>query len=110
MIIWRGYGFLVVLLAICGNIFARIGAEQLWGKPLPIDKRQAAELVGMLLAAALIYLLHIAIQWSSKSRVVIDKETGQEITLLAKHDLFFIPVKYWALILASLGVIFFFQK
>ena len=110
MLIWRGYGILVALIAIGCLIGTRVGAENLWGKPLPMDKRQLAELVGMLTASALVYGLHLALEKSSPPRTVVDKETGQEIKLVAKHDLFFIPVKYWSYVLAAFGVLFFFQR
>jgi hypothetical protein len=110
MIIWRGFGFLVAVFIILGYGAARYTAEHLWGNPLPVGTRQGAELIGMLLAAALVYGLHFALERSDKPRTVIDKETKQEIVLRSKHDLFFIPVKYWPYVLAGLGLLFFFQS
>jgi hypothetical protein len=34
---------------------------------------------------------------------VIDKTTGQELTLRDKHDLFFVPLRYWPMILVLGG-------
>lgn len=110
MIIWRGYGFLIAIFAIVALVLAIAGAEGVWGKPLPADKRQLAELLGMLAAALATYGLHFALNRSSKPRVVVDKETGKEITLVARHDLFFIPVKFWPFVFGGLGVLFFFQR
>lgn len=110
MLIWRGYGILVALIAIACFVGAMVGAESFWGKPLPMDKRALSELLGMLVAAALVYGLHLALEKSYPPRVVIDKETGKEINLVPKHDFFFIPVKYWPYVLGALGILFFFQR
>jgi hypothetical protein len=39
------------------------------------------------------------------ARVVIDKQTGHEIALKNKHDLFFVPLRYWPPILVCGGVV-----
>lgn len=110
MLIWRGYGIVVVVFAVVGLVVGKIGAESLWGAPIPVDKRQWSELIGMCLAAALVYGLHLLLQRASEPRAVIDKKTGREMVLVTKHDLFFIPVKYWPFILLALGLVFFFEK
>lgn len=110
MLIWRGYGILVAILTVVSYMVARSIAENLWGIPLPNEFRPGVELTAMLLAAGLVYVLHIAINRLSEPRVVIDKSTGQEMHLISKHDLFFIPVRFWPYILAVLGVMFFFQR
>jgi hypothetical protein len=110
MIVWRGYGILVLIFTIAGYAIGRVGAEQIWGSPLPNTYRSGAELVGMLLAAATVYVLHRALEARQAPRVMVDKATGQEIEIRPKNDLFFIPVKFWPYILALLGVLFFFQK
>ena len=110
MLIWRGYGIMVVVFAFVGLIAGKAFAENVWGTPVPVDKRQWGELLGMLLAAALVYGFHLLTQRPSEKRVIIDKRTGREEVLEKKHDLFFIPMKYWSIILVVLGVMFFFQK
>ena len=109
MLIWRGYGILVAILTIVAYVVAAAVAEHAWGTPLTPDHRGVVGLGGMLLAAALVYGLHLALARTSQPRVVIDKATGREITLVAKHDFFFIPVRFWAIILVALGVMFFFR-
>lgn len=110
MLIWRGYGIMVAILAFVGYTTAMMTARHFMGSPLPTTYRGAVELTGMLLAAALVYGLHVAIERSTKPRIVVDKATGQEMKLIAKHDFFFIPVKFWPYILGALGVMFLFQK
>ena len=110
MIFWRGYGIFVLVLTVVGYLAARFVAERYWGTPLPSDVRPGAELVGMFFAAGLVFAFHLALERSSKPRAVIDKETGKEFLLKAKHDLFFIPVRFWPYVLAAFGVLFYFQR
>ena len=109
MIFWRGYGILVAVLAFVCLIGGRIAAESMWGTPLPVDKRRLSELIGMFVAAAVVYGLHLALNKSDPPRTLIDKETGKEVVLVPKHDLFFVPVKYWPYVLIAFGVLFFLQ-
>jgi hypothetical protein len=41
-----------------------------------------------------------------KKRVVIDKETGEEIVLASNHSLFFVPVQLWPVIFVVIGLVF----
>jgi hypothetical protein len=63
----------------------------------------------MFLAAALVYGLHLFVERSNRPRVVVDKATGQEITLKSAHDFFFVPIKFWPYILAALGIFIYFK-
>jgi hypothetical protein len=110
MIVWRGYGILVLVFTVLGYALGKVGAEQIWGAPLPAAYRPGSELAGMLLAAAIVYGLHRLIQSRQSPRAYIDKATGEEIIVHPKNDLFFIPMKIWPYILALLGLVFFFQK
>lgn len=41
----------------------------------------------------------------SKERIVIDKETGQELVLSERHTLFWIPIKYWTFIILGYAIV-----
>ena len=109
MLFWRGYGIVVVVLTVIAFVIATQVGEHFWGTPLPADHRSVIELAGMLVAAVMVFGFHVAIDRAEQPRIVVDKATGEEIRLVAKHDLFFIPVKFWPYILAALGVLFYFQ-
>lgn len=104
MIIWRGWGILVVLIV---GLFELIGYT-LIVEPLGLDtKSTSADIIGYLLflpAAVVIWFVGKYLNGKSK-RVVIDKETGQEITLPVAHSLFFVRMEYWAIIFAALSII-----
>lgn len=112
MIFWRGYGILVIILTALSYTATSIGAEMIWGDPLPAEYAAEARLFGMLLSALLVLLLHVVIGRSSKSRVLIDKgvnnEPGNMIIMKTQHDFLFIPLKFWPYILAAIGLVLYF--
>jgi hypothetical protein len=110
MIVWRGYGILVLVITVAGYALGKLGAEQIWGSPLPPAYRPGAELAGMLLAAAIVYGLHRLIDAHQSPRAFVDKVTGEEIIVKPKNDLFFIPLKAWPYLLALLGIWLFLQR
>lgn len=105
MIIWSGFGFLVAVIGFAALIFTELASEKITGNNQFYQQHGWVILIGMLVAAALTYGLH-RLLLLQKGRAVIDKETGQEIILRANHSLFFIPVKWWSVVFAALGVVF----
>jgi hypothetical protein len=105
MVIWKGFGFLVAV--IC---FAALGLTELVSENITNDEQFYQQhgwvvLIGMLVAAALTYGLH-RLLLLQKQRVLIDKETGEEVVLSADHSLFFIPVQLWPVVFVVLGLLF----
>jgi len=100
----------VLVLAVVGLLVAQGLAWVFLGDPFPAKYIPARDMAGIWLGAALVFVTNSALQRSDKPRTVIDKETGQELVLKAKHDFFFIPMKYWPYLLLLLGVIAYFKK
>ena len=103
MLIWNGKGYLVVVVAF----ISALGAEYLIESYFADQNYYQAH--GWPLAAALIAAGIIS--WflgnylsSRGSRTVIDKATGQEMTIGGDDALFFIPMRYWGPILAAAAV------
>ena len=99
MIIWKGYGFLVLVIAIAigaivSLLFANIGSTE--------DIRAG---VGALISGGVIWVVGSRLNASSKKRVFIDKQTGREVLVKPDHSLFFLKMQYWAFIVAGIGVI-----
>ena len=105
MVIWKGLGFLVAIIAFAALLLTEIVSEGLTGDEQFYQENSWVILVGMLIAAVLTYGLY-RLLLRQKGRVVIDKETGQEIVLRPSHSLFFVDVKWWPAILVVLGVVF----
>ena len=105
MIIWSGFGFAVAVLGFAALLFTEIISEKITGNDRFYQEHGWVILIGMLVAAALTYGLH-RLLLLERGRVVIDKQTGQEIVLRSNHSLFFIPVRWWPLVFTILGVVF----
>jgi hypothetical protein len=99
MIIWKGYGLLVAVYAIVGFVSGvlfsnAIGTDHTWPVALSLS-----------LAAAANYFT--AKKFESKSKILIDPETGQQVILENDNSLFFIPMKYWTYIIAGFALLLF---
>jgi len=103
LIIWRGYGFLVPIIAIAVIAVISISVSAVF---------KADPLIGMSLgafaAAAAVWFTGKKFNDPAKNRIVVDKATGQEFLITQNHSLFFIKMQYWAIPLALLGVILLF--
>lgn len=102
MIIWSGWGVLVVVFALAGLFIGYPVAEM-----LPVDKvTQSA--IGFALTGAIGGLgcfLFDRYMRSRPGRVFIDEQSGQRIKVGANAgSLFFIPVRFWAFILPVIGI------
>src|SRR5829696_7275512 len=104
MVIWSGFGIVVPFIALLTAAMAEFIAEAITGDDHFYQQHRWLILVAMILAAALNYGFHLLLL-REKGRVVIDKETGQEITLRTRHALFFIPVRWWSLIFVIVGLV-----
>lgn len=109
MIVWRGYGILAFVLAVLGYFGTFVLIEGMTGDVHYSKAHDWPWLVASLAAAALVFALHVAITKTEKPRVLVDPSNGQEIVLVKKHDLFFVPIKYWPVLLLFWGVFVFFN-
>lgn len=112
MIIWRGWGLLALLLAAACNVGMEQATDAWYGIPEGFRHYREANgwvwLVGMWASAAACWF---AGKWfeayeARNARVVIDKESGNEMHLVRRHDMFWIPIKWWACVWAFVGVWF----
>lgn len=103
MIIWRGWGVLVLVLGAAALLLTQWLTRAISGDALYYQSHRWPTLVAMALAAAGTWVLHQALS-RKQPRIVIDKDTGQEIAFRKEHSLFFIPVKWWPVIYVAVGV------
>lgn len=91
MIVWTGWGILVPFV----GVFVLAIVQFLFKGILPLNMASALAYAA---AGAAIWFLGKKFN-KDKGRVVIDKETKQEIFLKGRrHTLFFIPFQYWAFV------------
>jgi hypothetical protein len=104
MIIWSGFGFLVVVIVFAFSLALNFAFNAWWG-PSYYDTHKWPVAISLFLSAIVCWFLGTALR-KRKSRVVVDKATGKEFTLSrSNHRLFFIPMHLWGPILAVIGVV-----
>ena len=96
MIIWSGLGFLpVVVLFASVFLFSLVLPEHLFDVGL---------ILGFLITAAFSWLMGKRLN-EVEGRTVIDKKTGEEVTIKPNHSLFWIKMEYWAFVAVGLAIL-----
>lgn len=103
MIVWRGWGILVVIVAALAVALVRGVTVALFGAGT--YDRQGAWLLplSLTLAAPIVWPLGRFLN-GRDARTLVDPATGQRVTLRPDHSLFFIRMEYWAIILVLVAV------
>lgn len=104
MVIWSGWGVLVLVFAVTGILSAMVGAEAIANilhLNQPLDPAIAV-CTGLLLTAVQIFFFT---KWRENAgETFIDQATGQRIeTRPTAGSLFFIPMRYWTWIALALA-------
>lgn len=99
MIVWRGWGILVLVLAAVPVALVQLVAGWVMGPDGAARQSDWLAPLGLALSAPLIWWVGRALN-RRPARVLVDRETGQEVALRPNHSLFFIRMEYWAVIVA----------
>lgn len=109
MIIWKGWGFLVAVIAFACLLASEFLTERYFADDRYYQQHGWPKLAGFFLAGAIVWILSML--WKDKpGRVMVDKQTGAEIVLKKSDSLFFIPIRHWGPILFALGIVFLFVR
>jgi len=102
-IMWQGlgaYALVIPLFSIVGDflaVYAILGAD--------IAKRFGTSVSGIALLASAAILWWMSKKLAARRvRTLVDKETGEEITLTERHTMFYVPLRYWAMLYAVIGI------
>jgi hypothetical protein len=107
MIIWRGLGFLVAIISFLCLVLAEAIVESIYNNESYYQDHGWPAATGLVIAAAILWPLGRKLN-QEKAKVLVDKETGEELILEKHHDFFFIRMEYWAPILIVIGIVFIF--
>ncbi len=107
IIIWRGWGFVVLPIVIAcvivggmmGTGIASLGLAATWANAL-------GTLIATAVGAGGIWIIAQMITRGRPPRRLVDQQTGQEIVIRPDAgSLFFIPTRFWAFIVLALGLL-----
>jgi hypothetical protein len=108
MIIWRGRGFLVAVIAFGCLLIAELATRSYFHDDTYYEQHGWPKLAGFVSAAGIVWLLG---PWrSSETAMGVESLPPPESILRDQDTLFFIPAKYWPLILCGLGIVIYFVR
>ena len=104
VIIWRGLGFLVAVIVFGASLVANLMFNAVYGNGY-YDHHKWPFALSLICSALVCWFLGNYLRKRS-DKIAIDKQTGREIVVnQSRHALFFIPMHWWAPILATLAVV-----
>jgi hypothetical protein len=104
LIVWQGLGAAAFVIPFGVMLIVGLTGPALIGQATFAQYGRIIVGASLLVGALLVHLLarRLALR---PSRVLIDKATGQEVTLRERHTMWFIPIRYWAFFWAILGLV-----
>jgi hypothetical protein len=109
VIIWRGAGIVVPGLAFVVLLLTSLVVSLLFKDDNYFGTHGWPRLVACWITAFLLRYVGMTLD-KKETRVVVDKQTGEELVLKPHHDFFFIKLEYWAWILFVAGIVLLFVK
>ncbi len=104
MLVWQGlgaYALVIPLFSIVGGylaVSAILGAD--------IAKRFGTSVSGIALLGSAAVLWWMSKKLAARPvRTLIDQATGEVITLREHHTMFYVPLRYWAILCAGVGIV-----
>lgn len=98
--VWTGWGVLILLYGLAAMLVGGV-----IGRAAGLGARQLITIgICEVLAAVAVWFTGVRLN-TQPGRQLIDKKTGKEVVLRRRHTLFWIPMQYWAPVLALIGVI-----
>ncbi|HEY9288265.1 MAG TPA: hypothetical protein VIT43_09615 [Candidatus Dormibacteraeota bacterium] len=98
--VWTGWGVLVLLYGLAGLFVGSV-----IGNVAGLGHRQLITIgIAEIVAAVALWFTGVRLN-GQPGRQLVDPKTGQNVVLRRRHTLFWIPMQYWAPVLALIGVI-----
>ncbi len=104
MLIWKGKGYLIFVIVFVISLLLELTTEAISGQDTFYQDHSWPLALALALSGAVIAFLSRKLV-SEPPKTLIDKDTGEEYKLEAKHSLFFIKMDYWSYILIALSVL-----
>jgi hypothetical protein len=103
IVIWKGAGALVLLFGIGAALFTNIITSSVFNENNYFAKHSWAQAMSLWIAGTACWFLGRFLN-HRPGRVLVDKATGQEVTLRPNHHLMFIKMEYWGPIFFAIGL------
>ena len=91
MIIWKGAGFIVAVVAFLMLLVTEFSVEALFKDDKYYQRHGWPKLAAFFIAGWIVFFVGKYLN-KKQGRVLIEKDTGKEVVLKSEHSLFFINV------------------
>jgi len=103
MIIFSGMGFMVPGITIFMLIAFELSTVSCSGDGQYFKEHSWPLAIPLLVSGAILWFLGTRLN-GKPTRTLIDKDSGEEVTLRERHSFFFIPMEYCGLIICAIGI------
>lgn len=104
MIIWSGWGILVPVIVFLTSLVMEALTESILGDDRAYQEQAVPLTLALLISAVIVWFVGRYLN-NRPGRVLVDKETGEEVVLRPRAAFFFVPMQYWAPILVAFAVV-----
>lgn len=102
MIIWKGWGILALIIPVAFSVLIGLGLEYFNGDGFYKNSSVAMPVAFVLAAGFVFWVGHLLAQ--KTGRVLIDPQSQEKIVLKEQHSMFWIPLRYWGIVLTVIAV------
>ena len=103
MVTWSRLGFLVAVFVFGCSLVANVLTNHLTGSENYWNEHKWPFGVSLLISGVLSWVVGAWLA-VSRTKTLVDKETGQETVIRPNHTLFFVKMHWWGPILLVIGV------
>ena len=103
IVFWKGAGVLVLVFGIVAALFTNVITSSVFNQNNYFANHAWAQGMALWIAATACWFLGRYLN-NRPGRVLVDKATGQEVTLRPNHHLMFIKMQYWGPIFFVIGL------
>jgi hypothetical protein len=105
MLIWQGAGISAVLIPAILGFIAQWGVDRCFGQGYA-TAHGWQNAIAWLIGGAIVWIVGTRLE-KRPGKLLVDPNTGSNVELKGKHTLFWVPMKYWAIIwvVSSIGAL-----
>jgi hypothetical protein len=106
MVVWKGWGWLAAIIPMAGYVLMTHWADATRGHGYS-DAHGWAGGIGTILGAVAAWI--VADKLEGPGRTLVDQKTNETVVLKRQDSLFFIPMKYFSILVAFSGILMIFN-
>ncbi len=103
MLIWQGLGAFAFVIPFMTILVFQLVTQIAGGELAMREHVQVINGLALIISAVIVFVLAQLLA-ARPVRELVDKATGQDVVLRQRHTMFFVPMRYWAILWAVIGI------